>query len=80
MRLLIVDHMEEPVLGFEGNTLCRDLAEKSGKRKYMCMYVRASRNFKLFCHKFSQPYMCSVCSSRNLPLWFGNFIFISLFS
>lgn len=26
-----VDHMEEPVLGFRGNTLCRDLAEKSGK-------------------------------------------------
>ena len=26
-----MDHMEEPVLGFRGNTLCRDLAEKSGK-------------------------------------------------
>lgn len=26
-----VDHMEELELGFEGNTLCIDLAEKSGK-------------------------------------------------
>ena len=26
-----MDHVEELVLGFEGNTLCRDLAEKSGK-------------------------------------------------
>ena len=26
-----MDHVEELVLGFKGNTLCRDLAEKSGK-------------------------------------------------
>ena len=26
-----VDHVEELVLGFTGNTLCRDLAEKSDK-------------------------------------------------
>ena len=26
-----MDHMEELVLGFGGNTLCRDLQEKSGK-------------------------------------------------